>query len=362
MTVVLFLKICNFFPRHTLAELDLLSCTDLAQRWGTSSRRGLYAPEPLQRQCHFRELLADSAVEKVSDSQAVLRQLITAAPESGLALHLRGREDVGEVNADEALCCLRKHETQGFVVASMHLAMPPPSGIDDDDFYQSHVNMSPVNSAKLCQETQSQTGHKWANARRVRITASEAHQWYTYVGDAWKDKVERHFTSRFSGSVATRYGQEHEKAAIAAYEKQQGEHVMGCGLVVPPGAPWLGCSPDGVVCDESGVPVKLLEVKCPMVGKEQGIQALASHPPAFLTADGENLKLKRKNRYFSQVQLSMAILNIRVCDLAVYSKLDNKVLVVRVPRDDAYQKSLLGKLHKVYFEHLLPHLRAEFSH
>ena len=174
-----------------------------------------------------------------------------------------------------------------FIIASMKLVMPPPSS--HDDFYASHVAISPVESAELCQATCDQSGHKWLKARRVRMTASECHKWYIYEGDKWQQKVESHFMSRFTGSAATRYGQQNERAAITAYPMQQGECVVGCGLIVPPGAPWLGCSPDGVVCDANGVPMKLLEAKCPIMGKDHGLQAMASHPPPFLAVHGENL-------------------------------------------------------------------------
>ena len=180
-------------------------------------------------------------------------------------------------------------------------------------------------------------------------------------GGAWTEKVERHCTSNFSGTAATRYGQACEPYAAAAYSKQYGFQVKRCGLIVPPGAPWLGCSPDGVVCDAAGVPVRLLEVKCPVFGKERGVQEMACYPPPFLTANDENLLLRRRNPYYSQVQLTMAILDIDVCDLAVYSKLDDDVLVVHVSRDRAYGRRLVCKLHDVYFKHILPYLRSEVS-
>ena len=300
----------------------------------------------------------DTEVLQAGCQNTILQRLISAAPESALALHLQGRMKCEEVKEDAAgtLCCLRKHSMKSVVVATMRLVVPPPTSVDD--FYWSRVAVSPVASAELCQTTRYQKGHQWISARRVRITASEAHAWYTYEGEAWQGKVERHLMSRFAGTAATRYGQDNETAALLAYEKQQGERVMRCGLVVPPGAAWLGCSPDGVVCDEGGMPIKLLEIKCPLMGKEHTSLEMAVTPPPFLQASGENVELRRKNRYFSQVQLSMAILNVNACDLAVYSKVDDSVLVVRVPRDRVYGRNLIAKLHEVYFKHILPQLKG----
>ena len=97
-------------------------------------------------------------------------------------------------------------------------------------------------------------------------------------------------------------------------------------------------------------------------GKDHGLlDMLQSNTPAFLNVRGENVQLKRKHRYFSQVQLSMAVLGVDVCDLAAYSKVEDRVLVVRVPRNRDYCRGVITKLHSVYFEHMLPYLRAEFK-
>ena len=81
---------------------------------------------------------------------------------------------------------------------------------------------------------------------------------------------------------------------------------------------------------------------CPVSGKDHGLlDMLQSNTPAFLNVRGENVQLKRKHRYFSQVQLSMAVLGVDVCDLAVYNKVEDRVLVVRVPRDRDHCRGLI---------------------
>ena len=124
----------------------------------------------------------------------IRQQLISAAPDSGLALHIRGREKVDSKRDEgDGLCSLRRHEMKEFVVASMHLVIPSLDA--DDSFYRSHVAITPSCQCRTVPFNTRSRGHKWMNARRVRITASEADQWYTYEGDAdaWKGKVERHF-------------------------------------------------------------------------------------------------------------------------------------------------------------------------
>lgn len=42
------------------------------------------------------------------------------------------------------------------------------------------------------------------------------------------------------------------------------------GFVVPPSAPFLGCSPDAVVVDDN----KLIEIKCPISGKDSTLEVM----------------------------------------------------------------------------------------
>ena len=72
--------------------------------------------------------------------------------------------------------------------------------------------------------------------------------------------------------IATRYGKQHEKSAIASYvsyHRTRGVmiNVQPCGLYVDPSLPWLAASPDGIVLDPTQCADKhkgCLEVKCPI--------------------------------------------------------------------------------------------------
>lgn len=64
----------------------------------------------------------------------------------------------------------------------------------------------------------------------------------------------------------TIYGKAHEKNAMGAYIKNNpGIQVCQAGFIICEKFPSLGYSPDGIVF-ENGVPVKLLEIKCPIAG------------------------------------------------------------------------------------------------
>ena len=104
--------------------------------------------------------------------------------------------------------------------------------------------------------------------------------------------------------------------------------------------------------------IKLVEVKSPVCGKKLTVhEMLESQAVDFLTYDQDGVcQLKRRHRHYSQVQLSMAILGVELCDLVIYGK--DSIAVLNVPRDQLYIDTLVRSLCKTYFDILLPRWAA----
>lgn len=66
----------------------------------------------------------------------------------------------------------------------------------------------------------------------------------------------------------------------------------------------------------------------------------------------EVFKLKKRHAYYGQVQLGMAILNIKETDLALYSSQSDTLLKINVPFDEDFAKRLLITVTK-YFKNML---------
>ena len=121
-------------------------------------------------------------------------------------------------------------------------------------------------------------------------------------------------------SSATRYGLEHENIAFSDYCKLTGSHVHPCGLVVNPTAPFLGASPDGIVCS-LGV-TGAIEVKCPYAVKAELINDVISSGRQFhleKLASSSEIVLKRKHNYYFQVQGQLMITGFPFCDFVTYT-------------------------------------------
>ena len=73
--------------------------------------------------------------------------------------------------------------------------------------------------------------------------------------------------------------------------------VIQCGLILDPGFPFMGATPDGLVyckCCES----RVLEIKCPFSCKNKAFgEAILDNPSFFLEDNSGRLALKEDHNY-----------------------------------------------------------------
>lgn len=141
----------------------------------------------------------------------------------------------------------------------------------EKDFYGRRVTLNEAQAVAILAETRSQSNTKWDRERKVSITGSKCHEYFTFVpkdNRSWEEKVSSMMADTFRGNEATRYGKESEAEAIATYESLMNNNVTQVGLCVHPSLPWLGYSPDGVIFKE-GTPAILLEKKVPFLANKR---------------------------------------------------------------------------------------------
>ncbi|KAJ8679722.1 hypothetical protein QAD02_015509 [Eretmocerus hayati] len=66
--------------------------------------------------------------------------------------------------------------------------------------------------------------------------------------------------------------------------------------------------------------------------------------------------LREKNKYYGQVQLGMAILNVENCKFVLYSSFDKNIFVIDVPKDRLFIVNMLRRLKQLYYAHILPEI------
>lgn len=149
-------------------------------------------------------------------------------------------------------------------------------------------------------------------------------------------------------NVAMDYGIEIEPLAIQRYETTTNTTVKEAGFVqfipyqdVLPTfeelTGWLGGSPDGIIQDENGNNIKIIEVKCPFSSKY--------HIESLIKKDiPETYYFK----YYAQMQLNMLVTNTQSCDFVSFDprvkNKDKQIVIVNIKRNEEYIKTILERV------------------
>lgn len=168
-------------------------------------------------------------------------------------------------------------------------------------------------------------------------------------------------------TAAMKYGIKNEDIAATAYLDLYGPlhngmlHLERVGLVVPVGDGHIGASIDRLATCNCGLPgckqKWIVEIKClPTIeflppGSDEAIKKLN---PDLLKDEGM-VVLNENSKYFTQVQVQMAILRIPDSELWIWSPLVREgPLVIEVPFNESFWLQLKAKLDVFYMEFILP--------
>lgn len=229
-----------------------------------------------------------------------------------------------------------------------------------EDCCQHALENLTVNGVAVCENTRNWIS-QWLKERRYRITGSVCYEMFTYTKNRnpdWKSKVDKFIEPKNFKTDATEYGNKFEKQARQVFKSDYPAlEVIETGLIVSQVNPWLAVSPDGVVLKD-GQLISLLEIKCPMLGKsnsnEAMIQNILKSKSSCLQQIGENTVMKQNYKYYCQVQIGMAILNLESAYFVIHSSSDKKNFTIKVSIDKKFLSSFLTTLKKMYYSVILP--------
>lgn len=188
---------------------------------------------------------------------------------------------------------------------------------------------------------------EWQLLRKDRLSASsKAHRIRVREAD-FEELAHDLCNQKKFQSNACKYGTETEPTARKRYEEGEGCTVIRIGLVISKVQGWLCCSPDGLV--QAGDDNILLEIKCPCRCRDKPICDKEGNLFVdYLHFVNGKLLLKESHSYYTQVQVSLYVLNLTVCHFFVYSPLQVKNIIVK--RDDNFLMSLIPKMEWFYFK------------
>lgn len=69
--------------------------------------------------------------------------------------------------------------------------------------------------------------------------------------------------------------------------------------------------------------------------------------------EGNKIQLKKKHKYYGQIQLGMAVLNLPECDFVCYSTHSNTFIKINIKYDENFVLTMIEKLQFNYFNNML---------
>lgn len=226
-----------------------------------------------------------------------------------------------------------------------------------------------INEARILQKnTIDQSKNPlWVNARKKRLTASNFGNVIIRKSKPSESFLKNIFKSNDLSNVrAINYGKTNELKARQIYINKikstlnRDLMVEDAGLVVNPGLPFLGATPDGKVFDKyekNSDTFGIIEIKCPYKYRDCNIKEAALNKDFCLEIkkDTDEIMLKKKHIYFYQVQGQMALSGIKWCDFIVYTS--RSIFIQRINFDkNAWENIICPKLIEFYYCHGLPYL------
>jgi hypothetical protein len=198
----------------------------------------------------------------------------------------------------------------------------------------------------------------WKAHRRGRITASNSHRLINCTDPvAVISHIMQYETCSLSGVPAIKWGVDNEPTAKVNYCEymsavHQNFRFENTGLVLSSDSPFIAASPDGLAkCDCHGV--NLVEIKCPYKYRNDlPTNAEALNDPQFCL--DQNRNLKKKHKYYCQIQTQLFVTKVSCCDLVVWTS--RGMYICRVERDAHFIDMLKSKMDKFIEDHLIPEL------
>ena len=155
------------------------------------------------------------------------------------------------------------------------------------------------------------------------------------------------------GNACTAYGLASEKDAFLKISETCPSKILRSGLIVHPNYPFLGFSPDGLIIENDNS-IRLLEIKCPIEGKNKTATELVEHLNFLSLDEHSKYVLKKKHAFYGQIQLGLFLLGSEKCDFIIYSSYDSSFFKMIVVKDEKFLLKLLPCLSEVYFKYVLP--------
>ena len=229
------------------------------------------------------------------------------------------------------------------------------------DFKNKIKNISKRDLKKICKFTNGQyKTSQWYYYRRGVITATLTHKLSKTPPPPCSDKIKFSITkSKYPSTQlfypAIVYGRENENRAIQEFLKyfKKFHHdvkISNQGLMLHKIYKFIGGSVDGIITCSCCRPA-VLEIKCPYSIRDGNPEKKGFNDLPYLD---QNMKLKTTHPYFFQIQSYLAIYEMEIAYLCIWTDGAAGIRVINVEFDPNFWGLLCKKLIDYYFEVYAP--------
>eukprot|EP00794_Sanderia_malayensis_P016367 gene16367-biopygen12059 len=225
------------------------------------------------------------------------------------------------------------------------------------DIYSRKLSVSSQDISHIEKMTRRQSlNSSWMKHRLYRLTASN---FYTAAVNTVEpsSKINSMFYTSFT-TAATNHGKKFEGHVAELYRiflKDCGINgiISETGLQLSSSFPYLGASLDGMV--SSGSDRWGLEIKCPFSKFKSSLQDALKDKKFFLADSDGTIKLKRKHKYYYQVQGQMFCANLKRVDFVAWFGGSEPLFVDSITYDEDFVlEYMLPRLKFFYCRAILP--------
>ncbi|KAJ8315882.1 hypothetical protein KUTeg_006558 [Tegillarca granosa] len=279
---------------------DDKACTDRLKQWNIPAKRHVehttisnIAPASIKKprlavpRADFRHE-NDRTVDEIAlkNLHQEIRNLVPNSGFSKYGLKRNTQSSLGETDTELSYITVNPPSMEDIKLAS-------------DGFINS-LNVTDEEISNIETLTRDQSKSKvWHKERAVRITASIFHQ----VCSRRESTDPSRLISQILGyrNVSTR--------AMKFGLKWRNRHSQDM--------PFLGASPDGIVKDLNGYPVKLVEFKNPSSTWRMSLKEAAMKLSCLRLDENDKIILNVKDKYYTQIQGQMGVCGINLCDFVL---------------------------------------------
>lgn len=363
------------FNKTRHSEDGEVSCTSLLQQWSMPSRKRRLDSKMVsdinfrteKREYDYKRHPADIVDPRPAPLQRTTKADLEEFADSLQSLplcgftHLLSKEEEANTSDSDALPLLPR--SIQFRIRQEILELPlPPSLECIDEFgrkFVSGISLSDVQRRLIEKKTRLQANCvRWHEERYCRLTSSNFGRIVKRKSGFENLALELLRPQKLLNVPALKWGREHESDAYECYNKKLSHRhpeltLKKSGLIIGE-TPYLGASPDGILTNESGNIVGLLEIKCPFSAAKLTVsEACEQLDKFYIHKNDDGCSLDSSHTYYYQVQGSMAISNVKFTDFVVWTPSSLEIINVKY-YPAIWTEEMLPRLKTFYTLYMLP--------